>query len=120
MPKILIIEDSPESRTLMRITLEKKGYTVVEAENGKTGLEKAAAEQPDLIILDIIMPELDGYSLVEELTKDEKISKIPIILSTGRGTFKDLFELKGINLAGFIEKPFILKDLLEKVKAAIG
>ena len=77
---ILIIEDEIDLRELLKSKLEEKGYNVLEAENGKTGLETALSQHPDIILLDIIMPVMDGFSMLKELRQDEWGKNIPIII----------------------------------------
>ncbi|MEW6556686.1 MAG: response regulator [Elusimicrobiota bacterium] len=117
MKKILIVDDCPETRELIRFTLTQQNYEVIEAGDGEEALTKISAEHPDLIILDIIMPRLDGYTLAEKLKENKKIAKIPIIISTFKFKLKSVFELNKISqVKDFIEKPFLPEHLVEKVK----
>ncbi len=86
---ILVIEDDPVLSVMYKTKLEAEGYTIISAGNGVEGLASAKAEKPDLILLDIIIPQLDGFSVLEELKEDAKTKKIPVILLTNLGTDED-------------------------------
>jgi len=119
--KILIADDQVESRTLIRLYLTKAGYDVIEAANGQDALARIAKEKPDLVILDVIMPILDGASVAIELSKAPETQNIPIIISTTRGTLKDLFSVsQAAKISDFIEKPFKPEELVSKVTKIIG
>ncbi len=87
--KILIVEDDAMIRGMYKTKLEQEGYIVLVAENGSQGLETAVREDPDLILLDVMMPQIDGFSLLQELRLREKFKKIPIIMLTNLGTTED-------------------------------
>jgi hypothetical protein len=82
--RVLVVEDDAETRRMMRSTLEKEGWTVDEAENGRVGLERMAQRRPDVILLDLVMPEMDGFEFVEELAKREEWRNIPVLVITAR------------------------------------
>ncbi|MGM9510763.1 ATP-binding protein [Larkinella sp. GY13] len=109
-PFLLVIEDNSELRTYLGEHLARS-YRVATAENGRLGLEMALAEVPDLIISDVMMPELDGYQLVERLKLDERTSHIPIMLLTAKSSFDS--RLKGLRFGAddYLEKPFSLAEL---------
>ena len=86
---ILVIEDDPVLSVMYKTKLEAEGYTIISASNGVEGLASAKAEKPDLILLDIIIPQLDGFSVLEELKEDVKTKKTPVILLTNLGTDED-------------------------------
>src|SRR5690348_17262402 len=120
--RILLIDDEQEILTLLRFVLEKDGYEISEARNGKIGLEVLGVEPnnpnailPDLMILDIMMPVMDGYTFNTRLRTVEKTKGIPIIVLTARGqTMRDLFEVAP-NVAAYLQKPFdpkMLRDLI--------
>ena len=87
--KILVVDDEPESRMMLRVRLEANGYEVSEAEDGAVGLEKARHTTPDLIILDVMLPKMDGYKVARLLKFDQKYMKIPIVLLTARCQYTD-------------------------------
>lgn len=118
--KIMIVDDEKDILYLLRILLEKEGYEVIEAQNGKIAYQKLIEQNisPDLIILDVMMPEMDGYTLETKILESETLSKIPVIILTAKGQMKDLFEISR-NVRAFIEKPFESKKFIEIVKEAL-
>ncbi len=95
--KILIVDDDVDFSQLLEFDLKKRGYTVVAAGNGEEGLEKAKAEKPALIVLDIKMPKMDGYTFVRRLKKDDDTREIPLIVLTSYEPMKDMFQLEGVH-----------------------
>ena len=118
--KILVIEDNAEVRENIQEILELSNYEVVTAENGKRGVEKAKSENPDLIICDIMMPELDGYGVLYMLGKDTETAGIPFIFLTAK-TEKSDFR-KGMNLGAddYLTKPFEEMDLLNTIERRLN
>jgi len=94
--KILVVDDEQQLALAVKIRLQSRGYQVVTAHDGQQALELAAKDQPDLILLDVLMPVMDGYSCLRELNTRFGRGKIPIIILTARDRMKDLFELEGI------------------------
>jgi signal transduction histidine kinase/DNA-binding response OmpR family regulator len=95
-PQVLIIEDEPETRELLRRAVEKQGWQVVEAENGRVGLERVAAQVPGLILLDLLMPEMDGFAFMEELRRRPNGGHVPVIVVTAKDlTDEDRRRLNG-------------------------
>ncbi len=115
MSKILVVDDERDVVELVKFMLAKEGHQIVEAYDGEEGLEKARQEIPDLIILDIMMPKMDGYTMHSHLMQSDATRGIPVIILTAKGQMKDLFVMAG-NVVVYIEKPFDLKVLREKVK----
>jgi len=111
--KILVIDDERAIRDMLRLHLEKKGYKIMTASNGEEGLHLAKREKPDLIVLDLEMPKKDGFEVFCEMSTGHAHTKLPILVTTGRGEFQDLF-LK-LDAAGFVAKPFEMSDLLSEV-----
>jgi CheY-like chemotaxis protein len=120
--KILIVDDEPAAIDYATAVLEENGYQAVGAEDGLEGMEKARAEKPDLILLDIMMPGKGGIAMYQDLRKDEETKDIPVIIITGvaRGQrFEESMMRKapGIPLPdGYIEKPMKPEGLLKAVK----
>ncbi len=114
MKKILVIDDDPQIVDLIKSRLKANNYEVITALDGKEGLEKTKEEFPHLIILDIAMPRMDGYTFVLELRKDEKLKGLPVIILTAKDKMKELFGMEG--LSHYLIKPFIAYELLKKVK----
>lgn len=118
MKKILLVEDEPAYLNLLNIQLTAKGYTVIEATNGKQGLEKARSENPDLILLDIRMPVMDGMTMLDSLRKEEIGKKTKVIILTNLEPDDKIIE-KVVNDQPsyyFVKSDIQLNDLLEKIK----
>ena len=121
-PKILVIDDEAPIRLLCRVNLEAEGMDVFEASDGPTGLDKAKAERPDVILLDVMMPGLDGWRVAEHLLDDPQTNAIPIVFLTARAEFRD--RARGLDIGGvdYITKPFnplelapLVRDLLDRI-----
>lgn len=115
--KVLIVDDSPTQRSIYKETLEEAGYEVIEAVNGKEGVSKAKTENPDIIISDISMPEMDGLEMILNIKNDEKTKYIPVICASA--TFQDLeTKMKALLDVGaeeYFYMPQDKKELLAKV-----
>ena len=112
-PKILVIDDDVDLVAVMKGTLESKSYDVLVAYNGKEGLEKAKKDKPDLILLDIMMPVMDGFNFAEQFGKEPSLSKIPVLALT---SFSDsLGQPFPFQVAEYLRKPLKPKDLIAKV-----
>ncbi len=117
--KILVIDDEPEITDIIETFLENAGYQVKSENSSVIGIERAKSFLPDLILLDIMMPFMDGYEVCKELKKSEETSKIPVIFLTGKDARSD--EGKSFKVGGdlFIKKPFSCERLLEIVKVVL-
>jgi len=122
MTRVLVIDDEAPIRLLCRVNLEAEKMDVLEASDGPSGLELARAELPDVILLDVMMPGLDGWRVAEELMDDEGTKEIPIIFLTARAEFRD--RARGLDIGGvdYVTKPFnpielatLVEDLLERI-----
>ncbi len=113
--KILIIDDEPDMVYAVQMRLETSDYQVVTALDGNEGLEKARKENPDLIILDVMLPNLDGYKISRMLKFDEKYKNIPIIMFTARGQRDDIKLGYEVGVDVYLVKPFEWKVLLEEI-----
>lgn len=113
--KILVIDDEPHISKLVKIILEKKGYDVVQAFMGKDGIDLAKKIIPNLIVLDVMMPNMDGFDVAKKLTSMKETKKIPIIMLSSAAQFKD--RVKGIESGAleYITKPFDKNELAAKV-----
>ncbi|MCP4650434.1 MAG: response regulator [PVC group bacterium] len=119
MPKkILVVDDEVHVLKLLESRLRANGYEVITASDGEEGLQKVSSENPDLIILDVVMPKMDGYTFVRKIKYDTSIRTIPIIILTAKNELKELFELEGAK--DYIVKPFKTEELLTKVKENLG
>lgn len=119
MKRILVIDDLPENVFLLRDRLEHEGYEVLSAYDGKSGIEKAITEIPDLILLDVMMPDINGFDVCKTLVNDSRTSAIPIILVTARTDVEDTKEGLDAGAYGYIKKPFNKVELLARVKSAL-
>ena len=118
MPKkILIIDDDPTSNTLVGFLLKTNGYQTLTAVNGKEGLELAKKEIPDLIVLDVMMPEMDGYTFLREFKRNNYLKIPPIIMLTSKEKMEETFRLEGV--ADYFVKPLDTQKLLKKIKELI-
>ena len=121
--RVLVIDDEAPIRLLCRVNLEAEGMQVLEAADGPSGLEKARAEGPDVVLLDVMMPGLDGWRVAEELLDDPRTQAIPIVFLTARAELRD--RARGIDLGGidYVTKPFnpvelapLVRNLLARVE----
>ena|SRR3989338_1660984 len=114
--KILIIDDEEDIQKLLKIRLQQENFNVAVAEDGDVGIKMAEQELPDMILLDIMMPRMDGYTCLKEIRKLPKTRDIPVLMLSGKEEekVKDLFAFQKIS--GYIEKPFELDNLISKVK----
>jgi DNA-binding response OmpR family regulator len=122
MTKVLVIDDEAPIRLLCRVNLEAEGVEVVEAADGPTGLEAAEREHPDVVLLDVMMPGLNGWSVAERLLENEETRDIPIVFLTARADLRD--RARGMDVGGldYITKPFNpveLASLVTRVVSAV-
>jgi twitching motility two-component system response regulator PilH len=112
---ILVIDDSPTERHVLVDLLTRNGYQVITAENGEEGIEKAKAEQPDLILMDVVMPGLNGYQATRTLTRDDKTKHIPVIVCTSKNQETD--KIWGLRQGAhdYMSKPINGEELLAKI-----
>jgi CheY-like chemotaxis protein len=114
--KILSIEDTSSFRRLIRMTLEFEGFEVIEAEGGRRGLELASAHAPDLILLDLMMPDIGGLVVYQALKKDVRLSKIPVIVLSSSDDSNEIEECLQLGAQGYLLKPFRPAMLLQIVR----
>ena len=119
-PRILLVDDEPSIVKIVGKRLEVEGFDVLVAVDGQDALVKARAAHPDLIILDVMLPKLNGYEVCKALKQDARYQKIPIVLFTAKAQEKD--EKLGMECGanGYVRKPFSAQELLEKVRALIA
>ncbi len=116
MPHILIVDDSPTETYVLRNFFEKQGYEVSEACNGKEGIAVAEVQQPDLIIMDIVMPEVNGFQATRQLSNNEKTCNIPIIVYSSKNLATDRLWALRQGAKEYIVKPIVAKELLAIVE----
>ncbi|WP_017302067.1 response regulator [Nodosilinea nodulosa] len=113
---ILLIEDNPQNRYLVKFLLETRGYTILQAETGPQGLEMAAAKHPDLILLDIQLPGMDGHAVAQALKSDPQLQSIPIVAVTSYAMMGDREKCLAAGAEGYIEKPIDPESFGEEVE----
>ena len=120
--RVLVVDDEAPIRLLCRVNLEAEGMEVLEAPDGQAGLDLARAETPDAILLDVMMPGIDGWRVAEELLDDERTASMPIVFLTARAEFRD--RARGLDVGGidYITKPFnpltlapLVRDVLARI-----
>jgi CheY-like chemotaxis protein len=118
--RVLVIDDEAPIRLLCRVNLEAEGMSVSEAGEGPGGLELARSEQPEVILLDVMMPGLDGWRVAERLLEDPVTRDIPIVFLTARADIRD--RARGIDLGGldYVTKPFNPVELASLVRSVVG
>ncbi len=122
-PRVLVVDDEAPIRLLCRVNLEAERMEVIEAPDGPSGIEAVRREQPDVILLDVMMPGLDGWRVAEELLDDPRTSSIPIVFLTARAELRD--QARGLDLGGldYVTKPFnpvdlapLIRDVIQRVE----
>jgi CheY-like chemotaxis protein len=104
--KVLVIEDEPDLRLVVRLSLRERGFTVLEAAGGADGLDLARTEQPDLVLLDVMMPGMDGQATFEALRADPATGTIPVVFLTAKAMPAELDRLRSLGAAAVLVKPF--------------
>jgi len=115
--KILVVDDEADLVETIQFALELEGYNVLVASNGEEGLNIARQEKPDLILLDLMLPKLDGYKVCRLLKFDERYKSIPILMLTARTQEKDKILGKETGANEYITKPFEMDELMAKIKS---
>lgn len=115
--KILVVDDSPTERAYLTEILSKAGYQIVTAENGEDGIAKAKSEHPDLVLMDVVMPGLNGYQATRTLTRDEETKNIPVIVCTSKGQETDKIWGLRQGALDYLVKPVKADELLAKIAA---
>ena len=115
--KILVVEDDLAILTGLSMSLRYEGFEVLQAQDGRTGLQKAVDERPDLVVLDVMLPELNGYDVVRELRR--RGSDVPVVIVSAKGGERD--KITGLDLGAddYVVKPFGLQELLSRIKAVL-
>lgn len=113
--KILIVEDEVMLLEMMKVRIEANGYDVIMAENGKDGSFKAMSEKPDMIIADILMPELDGIGMIKIIRSSSDLKDVPIVVVSALGRNEDVKKALAAGANDYITKPYSAADLLKKI-----
>jgi CheY-like chemotaxis protein len=119
MKKVLVVEDHPDMRKLLSLELELMGFEPITAQSGKEGIEKAISEKPHLVLLDILMPDMDGRDAVRILRANPETKDIPIVAETALSHQRELNSCLQAGCNDYLVKPFTYKDLEEKIRGFI-
>ncbi len=118
--RVLVVDDDQDLIKMLKLRLEAEGFEFMSAEDGETMLKVMNTKKPDVVVLDIMLPRVDGYTALREMRKKEEFKDIPVIVLSAKEKRKvgDLFALEEI--AFFVEKPYETRDLMQKIKSAIN
>jgi CheY-like chemotaxis protein len=117
---ILIVEDEPKNMTLTKDILKISGYETIEAVDGRQGVEKAKSARPDLILMDIMMPKMDGYAACREIKADPATNNLPVIMLTAVGYDLNKRLAKQMGADGYVTKPFSRQQLVDAITLLLG
>ena len=118
--KILLIDDHRTVLRLLEAILKLKGYELLYAENGQQGMVMARQEHPDLILLDVMMPEIDGFKVCQYLKGQAETAHIPVVFLTARGAADDLAAGRRAGAQGFLTKPFLAREVLDLIERVLA
>lgn len=116
MPKIMVVDDEPDLVRLVQFRLEREGWDVVTASDGQSALAVIAEEHPDLIFLDVMMPGMDGFEVLEQIRTRRGVHKTPVVMLTAKGTTTDLEKARELYVQHYIIKPFDPDKLVTTAK----
>ena len=119
MKKVLVVDDDPEISSLVEYTLESLGHTVKVCDNGREVLDTLRSFKPDMMVLDVMLPGIDGYSLASQISEDPDLNKMPIVVLSALEPSRTMFQ-RFSQVAAFLTKPFNTDDLMEAVKNALA
>lgn len=117
--RILIVEDDFDNTTLVRLLLEREKLQVITAQNGQVGFDKAVSEMPNLIVLDLDMPVMDGWGMIEKLQANESTNKIPVVVVTAHLVPDEQSKVAEAGGVGYVFKPFQPSDLVREIKRCL-
>jgi len=120
MPTVLVVDDDPVIQKLLQFNFEMEGWTVIVADDGEAGLAMARSERPDAVLLDVMMPKLDGLAVATALKGDDDTSSIPIVLLSAKAQATDIGDGMATGADAYVTKPFDPLELLERVAALIA
>jgi CheY-like chemotaxis protein len=119
MARVLVIDDEPDVRWLLRMTLERRGHEVLLAEDGLRGVAMAQRQHPDAIVLDLMMPVMDGYEVLDALVKDGRTSHVPVVVLTAKALPEEEERCAQAGARGFLVKPLDPADLVAELDAVL-
>lgn len=117
--KILVVDDEPELLQLLRYVLEASGFSVVLAPDGRQALEQVQKERPDLVLCDVVMPELNGFETVRALRQNPETRLLPVLMLSARGQAHDVQRALDAGADGYVTKPFSYRELVAEVKRRV-
>lgn len=117
--KVLVIDDEPGIIEIVEANLEGDGFAVISASNGKEGLDKIKNEQPELVVLDVMMPEMDGWEVLRSLEKDDSTAGLPVIMLTAKAADEDYIYGLEEGAVEYITKPFLPQELVNRIKITL-
>lgn len=120
MARVLVIDDEPDVRYLLRLSLERVGHEVLLAEDGLRGVAVAQRQRPDAIVLDLMMPVMDGYGVLEALAKDARTSRVPVMVLTAKAIPEEAERVTGAGARRFLTKPFDPDDLAVELEQLLA
>ena len=120
MGRVLVVDDEPDVLLLCRLNLQQRGHELLEAAEGSQALELARERHPDVIVLDLMMPGMDGYQVLEALQRDDATSGIPVLVLTAKALRADRERSRGLGAAAFLTKPFVPSELCEMVDSLVS
>ena len=118
--KIMVVDDSPTERAFMEGMLKKRGYDVLLVDSGEIAIERAKSEQPDLILMDVVMPGLNGFQATRAITREEKTKHIPVIMLSSKDSLFDRARGRMVGSDEYLTKPFTKESLLKAVEAHLA
>ncbi len=120
MSRVLVVDDEPDVLLLCRLNLQQRGHELLEASTGSMALELARERRPDVIVLDLMLPGMTGYEVLETLKGDEETSAIPVLVLTAKSLRADRERSHGLGASGFLTKPFMPSELCELVESLVS
>jgi CheY-like chemotaxis protein len=120
MARVLVIDDEPDVRWLIRMSLERAGHEVIAAEDGLRGIALAQKQRPEIIVLDLMMPVMDGYAVLAELAKDPRTAGVPVVVLSARAIPDEAERATSAGARRFLEKPFDPDTLTEELDALLA
>lgn len=115
IPRVLVVDDEPDIRLLIRVYLVDAGYEVIEAENGREAIDSVTGDEPDLVLLDLRLPGLDGWEVIERLKEQGVAERIPVVAISAHATPTTKERAHEVGFRSYVGKPFTPKELLEVV-----
>jgi CheY-like chemotaxis protein len=120
MGRVLVVDDEPDVLLLCRLNLQQLGHDLLEAPDGVTALELVHERRPDVIVLDLMLPGIDGYQVLEALRKDEETARIPVLVLTAKSLRADRERSHGLGASAFLTKPFLPSELCDLVEELVA